>query len=58
MPKWADNEIEELQGRLKIKILSSMKKKIWAEKKIKFLQENIEILSGIIHNEDNINLSE
>lgn len=46
MPLWTEEEISELTGSLKRKILLAIKKKIHIEKKILFIENNIRILQG------------
>jgi hypothetical protein len=46
MPYWSTEEISELKGKLKRKIIMTIKKKKYIENKILFIKQNISILQG------------
>lgn len=46
LPYWSDEDISELRGLLKRKVINAMKKKEYIVKKISYIESNVKILQG------------
>ena len=46
LPIWTESEIDELTGKLRVKVVMGLKKKKYIEEKILFIKNNITLLQG------------